>query len=211
MRELYREAANAFTVASTPHDQCRKRRRARRANRTAPHARMIRCSVSINATCVTRILLKSRQWKRRRRTLSDRRGACARSLRMALRWGSADRSRSRRSRQGLASLTASVSRLRTMPTSRRASSPTTDAAECTGTGGPASGIRRIPSSARSRRHARRATTRDEASHSGLTAVEAARHGSLAGRRYGVDDGLSEQVAALGARMDVTPAAWQRDS
>ena len=28
---------------------------------------MIRCSVSINAACVTRILLKSRQWKRRRR------------------------------------------------------------------------------------------------------------------------------------------------
>jgi len=36
--ELYREAADAFTAPSTPHDQRRKQRRARRASRTTPHA-----------------------------------------------------------------------------------------------------------------------------------------------------------------------------
>jgi hypothetical protein len=36
--ELYREAASAFTVPSTPDDQRRKRRRARRGSRRTPHA-----------------------------------------------------------------------------------------------------------------------------------------------------------------------------
>jgi hypothetical protein len=35
---LYREAANAFTVPSTPDDQRSKRRRARSTSRTTPHA-----------------------------------------------------------------------------------------------------------------------------------------------------------------------------